>query len=100
MSGNTNLIPWNNKFKALRNEKKQIYKIRLQTTQTQQYTDYTKLRNEVRNQKQFQKLATAQMCFFGNTTGWQQLHHEINSKRLEVTNIMQHKGINKTEKII
>jgi hypothetical protein len=67
---------------------------------TQQYTDYTKLRNEVRNQKQFQKLATAQMCFFGNTTGWQQLHHERNSKRLEVTNIMQHKGINKTEKII
>jgi hypothetical protein len=65
--GNTHLIPWNDKPKpkpkALRDEKKQIYKVNLQTIQTQQYTDYTKSRDEVRNQKEFQKLETAQMNF-------------------------------------
>lgn len=31
---NTNVIPWNDEFKALRDAKKQIHAVHLQTTQT------------------------------------------------------------------
>jgi hypothetical protein len=37
-------------------------------------------------------------ALFDTTNRLQQLHHKINSERLEATNTMQHKGINKTGK--
>jgi hypothetical protein len=61
--------------------------VHLQTTQTWQYTDYTELRDEVRNQA-ITEIRDNTNALFDTTNTMQKLYHKINSKRMEAMNTM------------